>query len=57
MPVLAIARIFGVGEDARWRVLRHHVDKALAANTLDGVRRVGIDETAKRRQHNYISRQ
>jgi len=55
MPVLAIARIFGVGDDPLWRVLRHHVDKARAAKYLDDVRRVGIDETASRRGQNYMT--
>ena len=55
MPILAIARIFGVGDDPLWRVLRHHVDRARAAEYLDAVRRVGIDETASRRGQHYIT--
>jgi len=55
MPILAIARIFGVGDDPLWRMLRHHVDKARAAEYLDAVRRVGIDETASRRGQNYMT--
>ena len=55
MPVLAMARLFGVGDDPLWRIIEHHVEKARAVEDYGDVRRVGIDETATRRGQNYMT--
>ncbi len=55
MPVNAVARLVGVGDDALWRILHHHVESARAEEDFSDVRAVGIDETAARRGHNYIT--
>ena len=55
MPVNAVARTFGAGDDALWRIINHHTDKARAAEDYSDVTTVGIDETASRRGHEYIT--
>lgn len=55
MPVQAVARHLGVGGDALWRILYHYVDAARAQEDFSEVTAVGIDETAARRGHHYIS--
>ena len=55
MPVQAVARHLGVGDDALWRVLHHYVAAARAGEDYSGLAAVGIDETAARRGQHYIS--
>lgn len=55
MPVNAIADLLGVGDDRIWRVLEHYVPAARAQEDFSDVAAVGIDETASRRGHNYIT--
>jgi transposase len=55
MPVKSIAALFGVTDKRLWRILEHHVNKELENQDLSGVTKVGIDETASRRGHNYVS--
>ena len=55
MPVKTIADILEVGDDRIWRVLDHYVPAALELEDFSDVTAVGIDETAARRGHNYIT--
>jgi hypothetical protein len=55
MPVQAVARHLGVGDDALWRVLHHYVDAARAREDFSEVTAEGIDGTAARRVHDTIS--
>lgn len=55
MPVRAIARLMGVTDARLWRVIDHYVEQARAMRDDSQVRRVGIDETSRRRGHDYIS--
>ena len=55
MPVLAVARLVGEQDTRLWRVLHHYVATARAAADYAQVVRVGVDETAARRGHDYIS--
>jgi len=55
MPVQVVAQLLGVGDDPLWRILHHYVDMARSAEDFSDVRAVGIDETAARRGHDYIS--
>jgi transposase len=55
MPVLAVARIVGETDTRLWRVLNHYVDEARAQADFSEVREVGVDETASKRGHNYVS--
>jgi transposase len=55
MPVRKVAQLFGVSDGAIWRVLDHHVGLARSKENFCAVRRVGMDETACRRGHHYVS--
>lgn len=55
MPMAAVARLVGEHDTRLWRVVTHYVDTARAERDDSAVSRVGIDETAARRGHDYIS--
>lgn len=55
MPIAQVAELLGVHDTRLWRVLRHHVAAARSRMDLSGLNRVGMDETASKRGHNYIS--
>ena len=55
MPVAAAARFMGITDKRLWRVLQHYVARAVAALDLGTVRAVGLDETASKRGHNYVT--
>ncbi len=55
MPMAAVARLVGEHDTRLWRVVTHYVDTTRAARDDSEVSRVGIDETAARRGHDYIS--
>src|SRR5579875_654295 len=55
MPVNAVAGLVGERDTRIWRVVHHYVDAAVDAQDLEGVERVGVDETSSRRGHEYVS--
>lgn len=55
MPVNAAARIIEITDKRLWRIVEHYVDKAIAQFELSGVEAIGLDETASKRVHNYVT--
>lgn len=55
MPVKTIADFLEVGDDRIWRVLDHYVPAARELEDFSEVTAVGMDETAARRGHDYIT--
>ena len=55
MPVAGAARILEVGDTRLWRVVSNWVDRRRAELDLGQLRRVGVDETASRRGHDYVT--
>ena len=55
MPVNAAARELGVHDTRLWRLLRFHVQAAWEAQDIGNPKRIGVDETAARRGHEYIT--
>jgi len=55
MPVNKVGELMGEHDTRLWRVIHHYVDKARAKQDYSNVTRVGMDETASRRGHRYIS--
>lgn len=53
MPVAALARL--VGDTRMWRIIHHYVDEARADADFSGATRVGMDEKASKRGHNYLA--
>ena len=55
MPVRQVAQLLSVSDMRVWRVLDHYVTQARAQEDFSQVSAVGLDETAVRRGHHYIS--
>lgn len=55
MPVSAIGALVGEHDTRLWRVVRHYVGQAHAAQDWSGVRAVAIDETATRKGQRYAT--
>ncbi|HEX05003.1 MAG TPA: DDE transposase [Bacteroidetes bacterium] len=55
LPVKALARLIGEHDTRIWRVLRHYIDEARGREEYKDVHRIGIDETARKRGHQYVS--
>jgi len=55
MPVAVCARTLGCTQQALWRLIDAHVKRARQLERHEDVRTLGIDETACRRGHQYIT--
>ena len=55
MPVKTIADFVNEHDTRLWRILHHYVEKARKAADHSQVKHVGLDETSRRRGHNYVS--
>lgn len=55
MPVSSVARTVKETSPRIWRVFNHWVSQAVAKIDLSKVRRIGVDETSKRKGHDYIT--
>lgn len=55
MPVLAAARLMDITDTRLWRIVQHYVRQAIARFDLSAVRGIGLDETACKRGHHYVT--
>jgi len=55
MPVKAVAGIVREHDTRVWRILQYHVQEARSREDFSKVRRVGMDETSRRKGHRYVS--
>ncbi len=55
MPVHAMARLFKEHDNRIWRIIHFHIERARATEDFSAVRRLGVDETSRRRGHHYVS--
>ena len=55
MPVNKVGELMGEHDTRLWRVIHHYVDRARARQDYSSVTRIGMDETASRRGHTYVS--
>lgn len=55
MPVRAVAQLMDMHDGQIWRILDHYVETARQQEDFSSVKSIGLDETASRRGHNYIS--
>ncbi len=55
MPVNAIARLVGEHDTRLWRILKHYVDEARKHLDMSEVHRAGVDETSRKKHHQYVS--
>ena len=57
-PLMAMSQIanhFNINDTRLWRIVEWHIDDARSRLDFSGVTRIGIDETASRRGHKYIT--
>ena len=55
MPVSSVARTVKVTQPRIWRIFNYWVNKAVAKIDMSKVTHVGVDETSKRKGHDYIT--
>ena len=55
MPVLAVSRQLEISDKRLWRIVHHYVGRLLGELDLSNVATVGVDETASRRGHRYVT--
>jgi transposase len=55
MPVLAVSRQLEISDKRLWRIVHHYVGRMLGELDLSSVAMVGVDETASRRGHRYVT--
>lgn len=55
MPVRAAARIVETTDTRLWRIVKHYVAQAISRFDLSALRAIGLDETASKRGHNYVT--
>jgi transposase len=55
MPVHTVSRIVSESDYKIWAMLERYVNRALANNDYSELKAVGMDETSKRKGHDYIT--
>jgi len=55
MPVNKVGELMGEHDTRLWRVIHHYVDTERALQDYSHVTEIGMDETACRRGHSYVS--
>jgi transposase len=55
MPVHTVSRIINESDYKIWTMLERYVDKALSKNDYSHLTAVGMDETSRRKGHDYIT--
>lgn len=55
MPINAIGRLVGEQDTRIWRIVHHYVEQARGQQDYAKVTQIGVDETASKKGHNYIS--
>lgn len=55
MPVSGAAKVLRTSDTALWRMLNRLCERARAHASFEGVTRVGVDETARKRGRNYLT--
>ena len=55
MPVAAVGGLVGEHDTKLWRVVHHYVDRAVEAQDVSAMERLGIDDTSFRRGQSYVS--
>lgn len=55
MPVNAVSRFTNVDGNKIWRMLEVYIKEARALENFSDVTQIGVDETSKRKHHDYIT--
>ena len=55
MPVLKVGKLLGETDKRLWRVINHYVDEARSKEDFSDVVSIGVDETSRKKGHEYIT--
>lgn len=55
MPIKHVENLTNVSDDKLWRMLEKYVNLALEEKDFSDVQEVGVDETSRKKGHNYIT--
>jgi transposase len=55
MPIAQVSRIVRLSDKKLWRIVDWYVNRAVEDQDLKSLKRIGIDETSRRRRHQYIT--
>jgi transposase len=55
MPVCKVAETLSVTQPRVWRVFNYWIKRVFSGDDLSEVKQVGVDETSRRKGHNYIT--
>jgi len=55
IPIKALVRLVDEQDTRIWRVIQHYVHEARRRESCEEVTRVGMDETARKRGHKYVT--
>jgi transposase len=55
MPIAQVSRIVRLADKKLWRIVDWYVNRAVEDQDLKTLKRIGIDETSRRRRHQYIT--
>ncbi len=55
MPLCNAAEIMGEHDTRIWRIVHHYVGKAHAESDWSELKRIAVDETSKKKGHNYVT--
>jgi transposase len=55
MPVNAVSRLTDVDDNKIWRMLEVYVEEARENENFSNVTQLGVDETSKRKHHDYVT--
>jgi transposase len=55
MPVCNVAEMLSVTQPRVWRVFDYWLKKAISKDDLSGVKQIGVDETSRKKGHEYIT--
>jgi transposase len=55
MPVSNVARLVGEYDQRIWNIFHYHVRKAQSQTDYTGITKVGIDETSRKKGHDYVT--
>lgn len=55
MPVNKVSQIIGVDDNKLWRMVHYYIEEARKLEDYSDVKSIGIDETSKKRRHDYVT--
>jgi len=55
MPVNKVGKILGENPHRLWTIFNYWIDKAYCADDPSSIKKLGLDETSKRKGYDYIT--